>query len=62
MATEPPSFHAANCRLDDCEWSTLRSSMIQIYADLEDHLKQEHGYTEEQWRESRSELAAGGAP
>jgi hypothetical protein len=32
--------------------------MIEIYGDLEDHLKDDHGYSEDEWRETRNELGA----
>jgi predicted small metal-binding protein len=54
---DPPSFHAANCKRDGCDFSTLRSSMVQIYGDLEDHLKDEHGVDDEEWRDIREGLA-----
>lgn len=54
---DPPSFHAANCKVDECEWSTLRSSMVSLYGDLEDHLKDTHDYTEQEWRDARERLA-----
>lgn len=54
---DPPAFHAANCSLSGCDWSTLRSSLVAVYADLEDHLKGEHDYTEAEWRDARRRLA-----
>lgn len=56
MTDKPSAFHSANCRVDDCDWGTLRTSMIGIFGDLEDHLKDDHGYTDAEWRESRNEL------
>ena len=56
MPSKPPSFHAANCKLDDCEWSTLRTSMLAIYGDLEDHMRDEHAYSDEEWRDLRRRL------
>lgn len=53
---KPQPLHAANCRLDDCEWGMIRSSMPAIYGELEAHLKDEHGYTDAEWQESRREL------
>lgn len=56
MSDDPPSFHAANCRLDGCDWTTMRTSMIAIYGDLEDHMKDDHGYSEAEWRDARQRL------
>lgn len=34
----------------------MRSSMIDVYGDLEDHLKDEHDYSEAEWRDARRRL------
>lgn len=56
VSEKPPALHAVNCRIADCEWGAIRSSMIGLYGDLEDHLKDEHGYTEAEWRDTRRRL------
>lgn len=57
MTSKPSvSFHAANCKRDGCDWSTMRNSMLRIYGDLEDHMKDEHGLSEEEWRDLRGRL------
>jgi len=58
MTEEAPAMHAANCKVDDCSWSTVAFDMITLYGDLEDHLKDEHDYSEEDWRDTREELGA----
>lgn len=62
MSDDPPSFHAIKCKLDGCEWSSLRSSWIRLYADMEEHMKEEHGYSESEWEDARSRLQEAGAP
>ena len=57
MSDSAPALHAAKCSKDGCEWNTVAFDMIEIYGQLEDHLKEEHGYSQEQWRETREELA-----
>jgi len=57
MTEESPAMHMANCKKDDCSWSTVAFEMIELYGNLEDHLKDEHGYTEQEWRETREDLA-----
>jgi len=54
--TEAPSIHAVNCKVNDCTWSSLGTSMIRLYGDLEDHLKDEHEYSDQEWREARERL------
>jgi hypothetical protein len=56
LPSESPALHAANCRHEGCEWSTMATSMIGLYGDLEDHMKDEHDYTESEWREARRRL------
>jgi len=34
----------------------MRTSMLAIYGDLEDHLKDEHGVDEDEWRRIRGRL------
>jgi len=52
----PPSFHAVSCRRDECDWSKLGTSMVGLYADLEQHLKREHGYTDAEWYDALRRL------
>lgn len=50
------ALHTGNCNLENCDWGTIRSSMVAVYRDLEDHLKDEHGYSEGEWRDARQRL------
>jgi hypothetical protein len=34
----------------------MATSMIGLYGDLEEHMKEEHDYTESEWREARRRL------
>jgi predicted small metal-binding protein len=54
--TDSPALHAANCGLEGCDWSTMRASLVAVYGDLEDHLKDVHDYTEREWRDARDRL------
>jgi hypothetical protein len=54
--SESPSFHAASCRVGGCDWSTLRSSMLALYGDPQDHLKCEHDYSDAEWQDTRRRL------
>lgn len=54
--SDAPSFDVARCRLGDCDWSVLTS--IGVYEKLREHMQEEHGYTDEEWAEARSELMA----
>jgi hypothetical protein len=52
--SDSPSFDMARCKIDDCEWSTLTST--GVYDALREHLQEEHDYSDEEWREKRTEL------
>jgi hypothetical protein len=52
--SSPPSFDAARCTIDDCEWSTLTST--GVYDELREHLQSEHDYSDAEWREARTKL------
>jgi hypothetical protein len=56
--SDAPSFDLARCKVGDCDWSTLTST--GAYDKLREHLQEEHGYTDEDWQETRSELVRGG--
>jgi hypothetical protein len=49
-----PSLDMARCKIEGCEWSTLTST--GVHDELREHLQDEHDYTDEEWREARSEL------
>ena len=53
---DPPSLHAANCRVDGCEWGTLGFDMPRLYADLGDHLMTEHDYSTDEWLDTLRSL------
>lgn len=52
--SDSPSFDMARCKIDGCEWSTLTSA--GVYDKLREHLQEEHGYSDAEWREKRTEL------
>lgn len=53
-SSSPPSFDAARCNVDGCEWSVLTST--GVYEEVREHLQDEHGYSDEEWRETRTRL------
>lgn len=58
--SDPPSFDLARCKVGDCDWSRLTS--VGVYDALREHLQEEHGYSDEDWREARSRLMEGTCP
>jgi len=56
MSDDPPSFHAANCSIDGCDWGTLDTSMPALVENLRQHMIDTHDYTEDEWREAAEEL------
>jgi len=57
MTEDSPSLHAAECRHEGCEWNTMAFSLIELYGELEDHLKAEHDYSQDDWQNAREKLA-----
>lgn len=55
--SKAPSFDLARCGLEGCHWSELTSA--GVYDALREHLQEEHGYSDEEWREARSRLMEG---
>ena len=53
---DPPSLHATNCRVDGCEWGTLGFDLPALYADLGEHLMDEHDYTTDEWLDTLRSL------
>ena len=49
MSDNTPSLHAANCRVEGCEWGTIGFDMPTLYADLGEHLMDVHNYSTDDW-------------
>jgi len=56
MTDDPPTLHAANCRVEDCDWGTLGFDLPSLYADLGDHLMTDHEYSVDEWHETLRNL------
>jgi len=52
----PTIFHGVKCGEDECDWARIRCNVISLYGALEDHLKSEHDYTDDEWRSTRETI------